>query len=116
MNVHTFDVRLDRMEKCIDHLSVQVVTLMESQTETIQALKDNHDEQVESLKENAREQKEGLRRDAETFRMQMLEQATTIAAVSRAIISLQRSIMKYAAAGALAGAVLLYIFAKATGL
>jgi capsule polysaccharide export protein KpsE/RkpR len=70
-------------------------------------------EQIVTL---ASDQAAALKAEAERVREQMLEQSQAILGVSTSMVKLQQAIQKWAAAGTLAGAVLLYIIAKAAGL
>lgn len=97
--------RLAHIEKEMSELRRDVISIMSIQTTA-----------VEVIKATAEEQKEELRKEADIVRAQMLKQAADMQGVSTAMISLQRTISKYAAAGTLACSVLLYILAKAAGL
>lgn len=104
------------VNKDIGELREQILTIMAGQSNALVAVKEAHQSQIDSLNSASEAYKETLRKEAEILQRQMLGQAEGIQNVSSAIISLQRTVSKYAAAGALLGAVLLYIFAKATGL
>lgn len=97
--------RLVKMEQQMSELRKDVITIMAVQTSA-----------VEAIRKAGEEQKESLRKEAEGLHAELLKQAGDMQGVSLAMISLQRTISKYAAAGTLACSVLLYILAKAAGL
>lgn len=97
--------RLEMIEKEMALLRKDFISIMSIQTTA-----------VEAIKVTAEEQKEELRKEAQKVTEQLLKQASDMQGVSIAMISLQKNISKYAAAGTLACAVLLYILAKAAGL
>lgn len=105
MNECSNSERLVTIEKEMSELRKDVITIMAVQTSA-----------VEAIKVAGEEQKESLRKEASELHGQMLKQASDMQNVSSAMISLQRTISKYAAAGTLACSVLLYILAKAAGL
>lgn len=97
--------RLESIERQMSELRKDIISIMAIQTTA-----------VEAIKAAADEQKEVLRNEAKSLNDQLLKQASDMQGVSTAMISLQRTISKYAAAGTLACSVLLYILAKAAGL
>lgn len=71
---------------------------------------------AEQLISLANDQATALKAEAERVREEMLKQSQAILGVSSSMIKLQQAIQRWAAAGTLAGAVLLYIVSKAAGL
>lgn len=97
--------RLEAMEVRADKLEHDIASILQGQAQHTQHLTDiasDHSAQLE--------------KEAQTLRDSLLEQSKSILAVSQAMVHLQQAVQKWAAAGTLAGAVLLYIIAKAAGL
>lgn len=85
------------------------------QTE-IAAIRSGQSEATEHLARVAEAHANALEQEANKLRDSLIDQNKSILAVSQSMIHLQQAVQKWAAAGTLAGAVLLYIIAKAAGL
>lgn len=98
-------LRLDDLEKVVGSLQGQLALIIAGQEEHTRVLAGVVDEHSQQLLEEARNLQEKLS-----------EQNSAILKVSQTVMNLQSAVQKWAAAGTLCGAVLLYIIAKAAGL
>lgn len=100
---------------CIKRLDTMEIAVAELQTE-LAAIRAGQTEHTAHLAAVAEMHAQQLGVEAEKLRESIATQSQSILAVSQAMIHLQQAVQKWAAAGTLGGAVVLYIIAKVAGL
>lgn len=107
--------RLDAVENAIASLIDGMADIRRSQRDHAELIDLRAREAARVVKDEAKTQRDAVRAEGELIAAQFAQQGASLLAVSSALNTMQASLTKWGAGGALAGAVLLFIAVRALG-
>lgn len=111
----TVEERLHEHDVILAEVQAQLAQLLQGQSNAAELIERRADQAAAVVREEAETQRAAIQRAAEDAKRDIGDVNAAVVKVSTGLLTLQQQVTKWAAAGSLAGAVVLFIAVRALG-